>query len=239
MNLADPTGAITPTLDGPVLAALASAGRPLTVGEVAHHTTRGSEIGVRRCLARLVEQGIVESTQLGRTQAYALNRDHIAAPIAEALAGIRLELWKRLKNTLSRWKVSPMYACVFGSAARADGGIGSDIDVLLVHPPFPGEDEPHRFKNLKGFVGASVLEFGLPLTSDADASKWEGQLDRLRLDVRNWTGNSLQIVDLSAYEWVAGRRSSVVFLEEVERDAIELVEARGLMSTASKIGRAR
>jgi hypothetical protein len=44
MDLTDPTRSITGTLDGPVLAVLAEAGRPLTVGEVAAQSARGSEI---------------------------------------------------------------------------------------------------------------------------------------------------------------------------------------------------
>lgn len=66
MDFSDPTRAVTPTLDGPVLAVLAASGPPVTVGEVAAQAVRGSEIGVRRCLARLVSQGIVRATRMGR-----------------------------------------------------------------------------------------------------------------------------------------------------------------------------
>ena len=44
--MSDPTRALTPTLDGPVLSVLARAGRPLTVGEIAQQAARGSEIGI-------------------------------------------------------------------------------------------------------------------------------------------------------------------------------------------------
>lgn len=82
MDLSDPTRAVTATLDGPVLAVLAGAGKPMTVGEVAALTPRGSEIGVRRSLARLVEQGIVRATEMGRNRVHELNREHVAAPVA-------------------------------------------------------------------------------------------------------------------------------------------------------------
>src|SRR5580700_10723525 len=117
MDLTDPTRAVTATLDGPVLAALAGAGKPLTVGQVAAQTPRGSEIGVRRSLARLVDQGIVRATEMGRNRVHELNRDHVAAPIAEALAGLRLETWKRMREKLATWNPKPLYGCVFGSAA--------------------------------------------------------------------------------------------------------------------------
>ena len=117
MDLGDPTRSITPTLDGPVLAVLARSGRPLTVGEVAAETVRGSEIGVRRCLARLVDQGLVQATEMGRNRVHELNREHVAAPIATTMADLRTELWRRMRKELSGWKPKPLYACAFGSAA--------------------------------------------------------------------------------------------------------------------------
>ena len=132
MDLTDPTRAVTATLDGPVLAVLAVAGKPLTAGEVAALTPRGSEIGVRKSLARLVEQGIVRATEMGRNRVHELNREHVAAPVAEALAGLRLALWRRFRSTLGGWNPKPTYGCVFGSAARGDGDVRSDIDLLLI-----------------------------------------------------------------------------------------------------------
>ena len=94
---------------------------------------------MRKCLGRLVEQGIVQATQMGRNRVHELNREHLAAPVAGLLAGLRLELWNRLRKTLGTWNPKPVYGCVFGSAARGDGDAESDIDLLLVHPPLPGE----------------------------------------------------------------------------------------------------
>ena len=58
--------------------------------------------------------------------------------------------------------------------------------------------------------------------------QWEGQIDHLRDLVERWTGNSLQVVDLSFYEW---RRPAVPhrsLLAEIQRDGLELMKARGL-----------
>ena len=114
MDLTDPTRAITPTLDGPILAVLASAGRPLTVGEIAAEVPRGSEIGVRKAVARLVDQGTVTATQMGRNLVHELNREHIAAQAAEALATLRGELWKRIREALAGWTLKPVYASLLG-----------------------------------------------------------------------------------------------------------------------------
>jgi hypothetical protein len=70
--------------------------------------SRGSEIGVRKAVARLVNQGIVFATQMGRNVVHELNRDHLAAPAADVLAGIRTELWRRLREALMDWDVKPV-----------------------------------------------------------------------------------------------------------------------------------
>src|SRR5215210_5548703 len=100
MDLSDPTRAVTPTLDGTVLGVLDVAGKPLTVGQVADRAARGSEIGIRRSIARLVEQGTVRAKLMGRNQVHELNREHVAAGVADLLAGLRSELWDRFRREL-------------------------------------------------------------------------------------------------------------------------------------------
>jgi hypothetical protein len=214
MDLSDPTRAVTPTLDGTVLAVLAVAGKPLTVGQVAQQAARGSEIGIRRSLARLVEQGIVRATLMGRNQVHELNRDHLAAPVADVLAGLRSELWRRFRDELGRWDPRPLYACVFGSAARGDGDVSSDIDLLLVHPTLA----------LRTRSGAEAVE------------RWPRQLDDLRALVHRWTGNQLQVVDLSLYEWRHAPKTHERLLADVERDGVELVRSRALPRSGAADG---
>ena len=219
MNLSDPTRAVTPTLDGPVLAVLAAAGSPLTVGEVAKRVTRGSEIGVRRCLARLVDEGIVKSTEVGRNRVHELNRDHVAARVADVLTGLRPALFERIRAELGKWRPKPAYACVFGSAARGDGDASSDIDLLLVHAPFPGDPKPPRQRR----VSDSLLNMltAPPPAPASEVERWPSQLEHLRERVLAWTGNPAQIVDLSWAEWIAHRGEPGLF-EEIRRDAIEV-----------------
>lgn len=225
MDLSDPTRCIAATLDTAVLAVLATAGRPLTVGEVADQASRGSEIGIRRSVARLVGQGIVRSTAVGRNRVHELNTEHVAAPIALLLAELRPELWRRMRKELARWDPRPAYACAFGSAARHDGGPDSDIDVLLVHPPFPGEKRrkhPPR-QRLGEVLGDGVDWFGIPPVQTArGAQRWERQVARLHDKVRGWSGNQLQVVDVSVYEWLDLDHRPPLF-GEIRRDAVALV----------------
>jgi DNA-binding transcriptional ArsR family regulator len=225
MDLADPTRCIAPSLDTAILAVLATSGRPLTVGEVAEKASRGSEIGIRRSIARLVEQGVVKATEMGRNRVHEINGDHVAAPIAKLLAGLRLELWQRMRNELAGWNPKPSYACVFGSAARHDGGPESDIDVLLVHPPFPGERRRRRppRDTIKELAGDFIDWWAVPPVENARAvDRWQSQVDKLHQIVRNWSGNPLQVVDVSIFEWT-DRDHPLPLFEDIRRDAVVLV----------------
>lgn len=226
MDLTDPTRAVTATLDGPVLAVLARSGRPMTVGDVAKEMPRGSEVGVRRSLARLVEQGIVRATEMGRNRVHELNREHIAAPVADLLADLRLELWKRLRAHLAAWNPKPLYGCVFGSAARGDGGSASDIDVLLVHAPFPGDSDPRRRSAglSDQIAGLATEAIALQLT-ERQAAKWRRQVDELHRHVRAWTGNPLQAVEMSRFEWADHKRRCTSLFEDISRDAVQVAGA--------------
>lgn len=225
MDLSDPTRAISPSLDGMILAILAQAGKPLTVGEVASQVPRGSEIGIRKSLARLVSQGIVRATIMGRNRVHEINRDHVAAPIADLLAGLRNELWRRFREEFANWDPKPMLATVFGSTARRDGGIDSDIDLLLVHSPFPGE-------GLSSKTEQSALKFAMKAVSaalingqqsPANPSRWYRQIDVLRGQVQAWTGNQLQVVDISYFEWQVPNPSTKGLLDEVAKAKIDLI----------------
>ena len=224
MDLTDPTRCVAPSLDTAILAVLAASGRPLTVGEVALNAARGSEIGIRRSMARLVEQGIVKATEMGRNRVHEINDDHVAAPIALLLAGLRLELWKRMRHELGEWNPKPSVACVFGSAARREGGPDSDIDVLLVHPPFPGEKRrlrPQRH-SITEAAGDFIDWLSIPaVASPSEVERWHSQIDRLHVAVRNWSGNALQVVDLSIFEWTDKAHPPALY-EEVRRDAVML-----------------
>ena len=223
MDLSDPTSAVTATLDGPVLAVLAAAGKPMTVGEVHARMPRGSEVGVRRSLGRLVEQGIVQASEMGRNRVHQLNRDHLAASIASELANLRLELWKRLRNRLGAWKVKPIYACVFGSAARGDGDAGSDIDVLLVHGPFPGDTDPRRRSStLSGQLAGLAAQFLALQLTERDVARWHIQVDQLHGEVRSWTGNPLQALEMSGFEWADHKRQHTSLYREISRDEIQI-----------------
>jgi predicted nucleotidyltransferase len=234
VDVSDPTRSVTPSLDGPVLAVLATAGRPMTIGEIAQVSARGSEIGIRRCVDRLVAQGIVRATEMGRNRVHELNRQHVAAPIAIQMANLRLELINRLRGELAAWNPRPIAAWMFGSTARGDGDENSDIDLLLVRGLRVGERVKLFPKPPDGALGviAQLLESYANTKADEQnpwqkpngETMWLSQVDRLRDYVMSWTGNRAQIVELTPNELVQQRRRGAPLFDDIERDAVSLVQ---------------
>jgi DNA-binding transcriptional ArsR family regulator len=180
MDLSEPWAAVCPTLDGPVLAALAGTSRPLAAREVARLVRRGSWGGVRKVLVRLAHHGVVSMQEAGNVTLYSLNRRHLAAPAVDLLVGLREELVRRLSEAITSWSVPAVHASLFGSAARGDGGVTSDIDLFVVRP-------------------RSV---------DQDDATWRAQVDQLAVDVLAWTGNHAGISEVGEGEIRTVRRSN-------------------------------
>lgn len=138
MLLQSPLSAVTAAVDGDVLAALAGANDSFTLSRLHHLIPHRSREGLRRALQRLEEQGVVDRRAAGTTHTYSLNREHLAAPAILELASLQARLLERLQETLRAWSPRPVFAAVFGSAARGTMTPSSDIDLFLVHP---GDDD--------------------------------------------------------------------------------------------------
>ncbi len=193
MDVSHPFTALMPTLDSAVLAVLARTTRAQTGREVALAAGR-SPSGVRPVLDRLAEQGLVDSERAGRAYVYTLNREHLAAPAVEALAGLRPALIDRLRQEIAEWSITPSHVSLFGSAARGDGDAASDVDLFVVRPE------------------------GV----DAEDSAWRGQLDKLAEGVRRWTGNHAGIAELSTDQLATLRKRRPPALKDLDADAITL-----------------
>lgn len=91
----------------------------------------------------------------GASDLYTLNRTHLAAPYIQSLAGLRSELFTRITETLTAWKLAPAFGAIFGSAVRGDMHPGSDIDLFIVRLDRVDAD---------GELWAGQLEFGIKLS---------------------------------------------------------------------------
>lgn len=172
MDFRHPLSTVTPTLDGDVLVVLAGVDAELTGREVHRLANRGSEHGVRKVLDRLVEEGVVSRRPAGSAKLYKLNREHLAAPAIEALAGIRRELLRRMREAVTAWKITPVAVIVFGSFARGEATRESDVDVLVIRPS------------------------GI----DADDPAWSAQVNGFAAAVSAWTGNDTRVLEYSEGE---------------------------------------
>jgi len=194
MNLTEPTTVLAPGLTIPLLRALASRGPGATAEQLRRAADAGTAAGVRRALDRLAEHGLLHEVRLGeRATLYELNRDHILYPAVQALLAVSDALPRRLAEAISSWARMPLSAALFGSAARRDGGLHSDVDLLVVRPP--------------GAAGH-------------DGSEWGEQIHDLRGRVRRWTGNHLQVVDRTTDELAELARAGEAIVEEWRRDAV-------------------
>jgi predicted nucleotidyltransferase len=192
MDYRRPLLAVTPTLDGDVLAALSSGDLELSGRELARRVAHGSPEGIRRAADRLVTQGTVLRRAAGAAHLYRLNRDHLAAPYIEALANLRSELIERLRAHLENWSEPAKLAILVGSAARAQASAESDLDLLVI-----------RARGV-----------------DPDSDAWRAQLLELQRSATRWTGNDARIVEYGEEE--LGSRDAEPLFREALVDGIEL-----------------
>jgi predicted nucleotidyltransferase len=191
MDLSQPISTVIPTLDGPVLAVLSRTTQPLTGRKLHQLASNGSESGTRRVLQRLAGTGLVTATEVGSAIQYTLNRDHLAASAVLELTNLRQKLIQRIHHAIdTEWSEHPIHASLFGSAARGDGDLHSDVDLLVVHN---SEDLP---------------------------PEWNDQVGSLAEHVHSWTGNHLQIYELSGAALQAHFASGDPIVNDWLRDSV-------------------
>jgi predicted nucleotidyltransferase len=199
MQFQRPLTVVTPTLDGDVLSALARADREFSGRELARHVAHGSTEGIRRAADRLVAEGVVSRREAGAAHMYRLNREHLAAPWIEGLASLREQALKRLRDHLGEWQLPPRVALLFGSVARGEAGVRSDLDILVVR---------------RG-------------DCDGGDETWRDQLLDLQQSGSAWTGNETRVLEYGEDE-LSGELEDPV-LADALRDGIELYGSRRTM----------
>jgi predicted transcriptional regulator len=165
MQLNRPFATVTPTLDGDVLAVLATHDATFTTGQIHRILNNFSEAGIRKVLTRLVVQGVVLADRVGNAFAYRLNTNHLAAEPIQALGKLRSTFFTRLERHFEDWQEPPVYAAVFGSAVTGTMTLHSDVDVLLVR------------------------------NHDSSDTIWSDQVGELATMVTGWTGNDTRVVE--------------------------------------------
>lgn len=196
MDLASPINSVIPGVAGVVLQILARTDQSLTghgIADLAHG--RSSRAGVTRVLTHLVASGLVDCRPAGRANLYSLNRDHVAARAIEQLAELRTLALERITTHVASWEIPPTAVWMFGSAARGDGTVESDIDLLVLRPE--STEEEH----------------------------WTRQTMDLSKMVRAWTGNRCEILEYTERELdtLVSQKDSLV--NSLRKDSIVLFGA--------------
>jgi predicted nucleotidyltransferase len=107
---------------------------------------------------------------------------------------MRLALWDRLRAKVADWAVPPVQISVFGSAARGDGELASDIDLLVVRPD----------------------------ALDPEDGRWRAQVAELADRVEAWTGNHASVAEVAAGAMPRLQRDRPALARNLRADAIAL-----------------
>lgn len=139
MQLQNPLRAICPALEADILLVLADGTHSTPGALVRDHGVRASISGVRRCLERLEENGVVDARRSGNRFEYSLNNRHMLADLVVEASKVMEHFVGFLAEQISRWSEQPLQVTLFGSAARREMRKGSDIDLLFIVPDGAGD----------------------------------------------------------------------------------------------------
>jgi DNA-binding transcriptional ArsR family regulator len=191
MDVAEPGRGLAPGLSVAILRALSGRSTSVTAAHLTRLAGRGTEAGVRRAVERLADHGVCTREEIAGRTAYSLNEDHVLYRAVSELLRADGELGRRLTKTFGGWSPAPVAAVLYGSAARRDGGLDSDIDLLLVRPP---------------------------LRTTTERRAWAEQIHTVRMDVARWTGNDLHVLDRSVAELRRLARDEELLLGDINAD---------------------
>lgn len=202
MDLTSPAQAVVPRVNAEVLLVLARTTMPLTGNQVHRLSGSVSRRGVQLVLQHLERHGLIDVMEAGSSNLYSLNREHVAAPAVLALVDLRGQLFKRISDEMDKWSIQPVAAAIFGSAARGDGGLKSDVDLFVIRP-------------------TKIL--------DVDP-QWENQIAALSTLVRRWSGNPASVIQATPSQ-VAGMISrNEPIVESLRHDAVSLIGPNVLLA---------
>jgi predicted nucleotidyltransferase len=177
-----------------ILTVLERTGQPLTGRTIASLTGTVSQPTTSRLLIELVRRGLVLKVPGG----YEINRDHLAYRAVAALLGARDELQRRVGHDVDGWDRQPVSVVLFGSAAREQETLDSDIDLLVVRPEAVPFDDP----------------------------VWAQNVAKLAERVGRWCGSPCEVLEYSTEELTQLKRLDDPLITSLLRDGITFAGVR-------------
>lgn len=134
--------------------------REFTTRELAREVG-ASDVGVGKALDDLEAYDAVRRRRIGRAYTVRANPDSALFAVARELFDREEDLGARFQRSVQRWcaRVGVEYAALFGSAARAELGPQSDVDLLIV-----ARDSRKVYDDLGDLEEETRRVFGRPLS---------------------------------------------------------------------------
>lgn len=168
-----PIEAIVPGAQGRVLAVLAETTSELNLRTIAQ-LAGVSQAQASRVLPGLVDLGVVERREVPPASMFRLIPEHVAARALLVIANPTGAVLDEIRRLTGALPRPPLSVIVFGSFARREAGPDSDIDLIVVRPTEIDEDDEAWAESIEG---------------------WRG-------DVRQLTGNPVDVLEVSEVETV-------------------------------------
>lgn len=199
MDLGSPYRAVMSGLHGEVLHELAvlEAADGVSGRQLARRLGASAE-GVRRVLVELLRHGIVVAEEAPPARRYRINRQHVMFGAVQMLVGVRDQLFSWIASRVGEWAPPPSCVAVYGSAARGDGTVDSDIDLLVVAP----DEIQAGYYTWHSTLGAELLD-----------------------EVTTWSGNRAELVEYQSGELRARLERGDALAEEIVREAVTVFGA--------------
>ncbi len=191
MDFNHPVQSVIPGAQGRILAVLANTTASLSVRSIAR-LSGVSLAQTSRVLPRLVALGIAAREEVPPSSLFRLVPEHIGAQAVVALTRARRSLLDQLGAAAREMFPQPESVVLFGSLARGDAGLDSDIDIVVIRPDGVGE---------------------------ADEA-WGMAVDRFRDRGQRLSGHRVEVLELSPAEVAKRLRSSGELWVAIRREGV-------------------
>lgn len=136
MNLSEPLDGLTTRVEAAVLRVLGRADTAFSGRQLHMLAGVGAISSVHRALSRLVQLGLVGAESVPPAIMYRINRDHALWPAIELALSARSRVFDEIRRFCEHDLPDELglTVVVYGSVARRESSLESDIDLFVVYP---------------------------------------------------------------------------------------------------------